>query len=315
MAHGRDATGTLLVVDRSAASGTSWLACPDAATLVRLLGRHQVRSGPVLAALAAWSLAGTARATGTMGPIPRRNALDATASRLLAARPASAALAATVDAAAAIWAGPEPIEPTELAARLDALGDARSTSVMDAMLAVATEASSLLGPGRPGRIVLHGALSAAACGTSGMAGMLAESLGATGARDYHVMHSAPTGEGRAVREDLERIGCRAQEVADAAAARVLADGQVAAVVIMAEWVGPDDTVLAPAGALSLATLAALEGVPFLALGTPGTHARAMPRPTAPRPASLERPTPDAQPLMDRVPPELITAVLGGSANR
>ena len=311
--HGRDAAGTLIVADRSAAVGTSWLACPDAATLVRLLGRHQVRSGPVLGALAAWSMAGTVRATATMEPMARRNALGATASRLRAARPASATLVATLDGAEIAWT--DDIDPTELAARLETLGDTRAAAVMDATFAVATEAASLVGSLPSGRVVLHGAMSAAAGGSVGMAGSLAHALRATGDREYLVTASTPTGEGRGVREDLVAMGLRAQDIADGAAARSLADGQVAAVVLMAEWVGPDDTVLAPAGALSLAMLAALEGVPCLVLGTPGTHARVLPRSTAPRPASLERPTPDAPPLMDRVPAELITALLTGGGDR
>lgn len=311
--HARDAAGTLIVADRSVAAGTTWLACPDAATLVRLLGRDRVRSGPVLGALAGWALAGTVRATAAMESSGRRNALGATASRLRAARPLSAALAATLDAAEAAWA--DVADPTELAARLDTIGDTRATAVAVATEAVATEAASLVGPLSPGRVVLHGAMSAAACGSVGMAGSLAQKLRVTGDRQYLVTASTPTGEGRAVREDLVGLGLRAQEVADAAAARVLADGQVAAVVILAEWVGPNDVVLAPAGALSLAMLAALEGVPCLVLGTPGTAARALPWLSAPRPASLERPTSDAPPLMDRVPAELITVLLNWAGAR
>ncbi|MBX3031080.1 MAG: hypothetical protein KF809_13105 [Chloroflexi bacterium] len=326
----RDPVRGLLVADRLAEEGVSWLPCPDGAALVRLLARHQVGSGPALGPLGAWAMAGTARAVAHMDPMLRRNALAGTASLLRGARPASAALAAVLDAAEAAWRGdpsapdlaepdatdPPAIDrlPMDLATRLEALGDAHAAALASTIPALAAEAALLLAGLPPGDLLLHGALSTRASGELGLAATLLDGCRTAGIppRDLLVTASTPTGEGLAIRGDLTAAGGRATLIADAAAASVIGTDRVAAVVVGAEWLGADGSILAPAGATTLAVLAAVHQVPYLVLGTPAVEPRPMPRLPIPRPDALAGPIADAPPLMDHVPATLITAIVRGN---
>jgi hypothetical protein len=275
-------------------------------------------------------MAGTARAVAHLAVASRRNALTGTASLLRGARPGSASLAAVLDAAAAEWiddpsstdaADPATGDPVtadplavDLAARLEALGDAHAAAAASAIPALIADAALLVAGLPPGDLLLHGALSARAGGELGLAATLLDGYRTAGIspRDVLVTASTPTGEGRAVRDDLTADGGRATLIADAAVASVLDADRVAAVVVGAEWLGTDGSVLAPAGAATLAVLAAVHQVPYLVLGTPAVEPRPIPRLPIPRPGALAGPIPDAPPLMDHVPAALITAIVRGS---
>jgi methylthioribose-1-phosphate isomerase len=237
----------------------------------------------------------------------RRNVLRATAALLRRARPASMALAATLDDCAAAWVD----EPSAdaCARSLEAIASASAALARGATGSVAAHASHVLRTLPAGDVVLHGASSEQAGGELGLAAALAQGLGTKSGRSFLVAASSPTGEGTAVRDDLLRAGVRTSLIADAAVASVMASGAVAVALVAAEWVGADGSIVAPAGALGLAALAAYRQVPLLVLDASGVSPRPLPTLPPPRPDSLARPTHDAPPLMDVVPPELVTALV------
>jgi methylthioribose-1-phosphate isomerase len=310
-AYRRDAL-ELSVADRTAGEDTVWSPCPDGAALVRLLALHRVGSGPVLGPLAAWALAGTTRAASGMDSGSRRNALHATSSLLARARPASASLAAALERCRAAW--DDETSGAALSVRLDGIGDSLVTELARATSASLAQTVALMAMIPSGEVLVHGAMSARACGEIGTATALFLALRAAGSgRGALVMTSTPSDEGRAVHDDLVANGIPTTLLADAAAASVIGGGRVGATVVQAEWVASDGTVLAPAGSESLAVLAAVHQVPLVVLDVaPVLTAGFDPR-GVPRAASLLRPTPDAPPLMDHIPGELVTAVFGGSA--
>jgi methylthioribose-1-phosphate isomerase len=219
-------------------------------------------------------------------------------------------LASVLDECTAAWG--EDASAVDLPTRLAVIAAIRAAGVRAAIGRVAAETARLLGTLSPGDLVLHGAMSTRACGEVGLASAVVGALRTDGRRATLVATSSPTEEGLATRDDLVRSGVTASLVADASVGAVLAKGGVTAVLVAAEWVATDGSILAPAGALALAVLAAVHQVPLLVLDASGVEPRPLPVLAAARPEALDHPTNDAPPLVDVVPAELVTALVIGA---
>ena len=321
-AYRRDDEGRLLVTDRTLLPDTvREVACANGSDLARLLGRHAIGSGPVLGELSAWALAGTAAAVVSLDGPGRVNVLRATSAIIASTRPSSAALAKALRSCATILEtdveGPVP-------ERLAALGDSLAADLAAAVEAMAGHAAALASSSlsNGGDLLLHGGFARLATGSRSAAAELVRQTRALGADPgVWLAEGRPSGEGRiATARDLAAEGIRSTVVADAVIGTLVASGRIGAVLVSAERVMVDGTVIGPVGTYALAVMAALHRIPFLVLAPtavrdgPAASSRdhvttQVPRQGAERPGALLVQATDAPPLMDQTPPELVTAII------
>ena len=153
--------------------------------------------------------------------------------------------------------------------RLVGLGDTLSADLARAIVAMAGHGASLSGPafGTGAGLLLQGAFSRLATGAQAAGTEVVRELRALGAPpSVWIAEGGPGREGRnATTPDLAADGIQSTVVADAAVGSLMASGRIGAVMVFAERVLDDGTVLGPIGTYPIAVMAALHRVPFLVL--------------------------------------------------
>lgn len=295
------------------------VSCRDGAELARCLRREIVGLGPSLGPMAMFALAGTAVQTETM-PLPHRtNVLRSTSEILRKARPSSGAIGAAARRVMALVDGAAPdANPTELTGTLVAGAGEMTIGLWEAIAAIALQASGILPRDADGRVavILAGCAGRLAGGRNGPGvGALIAARQAGAAVYAWVPEGRPSDEGwRATGPDLAAAGIAHEVIADNVLGALMTSGRVTAALVVAEEVTGDGAVVAAAGGLGVALLAAMNGVPCIALA-PSMIVRGSER----EGAALELPVLGALAgtarvvelqgsLADRIPPELVSGI-------
>jgi hypothetical protein len=229
---------------------------PDGTVLVRLLRDGDVGAGPILAPLTAAALAGTARAVGGMDVAARTNALSAIADLIRRARPESGALRVAL-ARSTLILGLGHSGPLT-AASLDHLADALAADLGagSARLVGRLDALSSIG------IFLAGRWSRQSLGDP----WLVEALLGNDQRVVVAARAGGTGEGDLVEGWVDpAMRRRVELVSDSMIAASLRARRCEVVLLMAEYVRPDGTVVTAPGSLAIALIAQHYRVPVIAV--------------------------------------------------
>jgi methylthioribose-1-phosphate isomerase len=238
----------------------TYLTCKDVASLVDAIGRLVVRGAPLL---------GLAGAFGVALAAYRGENVERAAAALAQARPTAVNLAWGAGRALAAYQAAQragaTVPDTERPAARAALTEARSIAAEDAAASAAIAANGLgLVPDRA-RILTHcntGALVSAGEGTA-FAIILAAHRAGRLARLW-VDETRPLLQGaRLTAYEARRAGMPYAVLPDAAAASLLAAGEVDMVITGADRVAADGSVANKIGTYSLAVLARHHGVPFV----------------------------------------------------
>jgi methylthioribose-1-phosphate isomerase len=239
-----------------------YLTCTDTASLVDAIGRLAVRGAPLL---------GVAGAFGVALAACRGEDVAAAANALARARPTAVNLSWGTGRALAAWQAAARADSAatngdqqRLAAQA-ALAEARSIAAADAAASAAIAANGLdLVPDRA-RILTHcntGALVSAGEGTAFAIILAAHRAGRLA--QLWVDETRPLLQGgRLTAYEARRAGLPYAVLADAAAASLMAAGQVNLVITGADRIAADGSVANKIGTYSLAVLARHHGVPFL----------------------------------------------------
>lgn len=241
-----------------------YLTCTDTASLVDAIGRLAVRGAPLL---------GVAGAFGVALAAYRGEDVTQAAAALAGARPTAVNLSWGAGRALAAWQAARrdgavtTADQQRLAAQAAqaALAEARSIAAADAAASAAIGANGLgLVPGRA-RILTHcntGALVSAGEGTAFAIILAAHRAGRLS--QLWVDETRPLLQGgRLTAYEAQRAGLPYAVLADAAAASLMAAGQVDLVITGADRVAADGSVANKIGTYSLAVLARHHGVPFV----------------------------------------------------
>ena len=238
----------------------TYLTCTDVASLVDAIGRLVVRGAPLL---------GLAGAFGVALAAYRGENVERAAAALAQARPTAVNLAWGAGRALAAYQAAQragtTVPDAERPAARAALAEARSIAAEDAAASAAIAANGLsLVPDRA-RILTHcntGALVSAGEGTA-FAIVLAAHRAGRLARLW-VDETRPLLQGaRLTAYEARRAGMPYAVLPDAAAASLLAAGEVDMVITGADRVAADGSVANKIGTYGLAVLARHHGVPFV----------------------------------------------------
>jgi methylthioribose-1-phosphate isomerase len=234
------------------------LTCRDVDSLVAAIRRLAVRGAPML---------GVAGAFGVALAAHRRDDVGAAAAALAGARPTAVNLGwgvrRALDAYRGMLAGSDP--DSERLAAGAALAEAKAIEADDAAAsaAMAENGLALVPPGA--RILTHcntGALVSAGAGTAFAVIMAAHRAGRL-ARLW-VDETRPLLQGaRLTSYEARQAGLRYAVLPDAAAASLMAAGEVDMVLLGADRIAADGSVANKVGTYSLAVLARHHGVPFV----------------------------------------------------
>lgn len=252
----------------------AWRAYLAVAPTVETVAGDTERGSTAIALDALWALrdAATAADRDDTGLAP----VAAVARRLLAARPSMTALANRVNRAMAGADTPAAIE------RAATEGIVRAH---DADAAAAALAAETVGDGRVLTLSRSGTVRAALL---------------VGRPAVDVLASRPGGEGLAVAAELTDAGLAVSSYPDAAVYDRLSSGEVDAVLVGADSVGPDGSLVNKVGTRAAALAAERAGVPCYAVCASDKI----------RPASGDGgPVPSFEPLFDVTPARLVTAFL------
>ena len=234
------------------------LTCRDVDSLIDAIGRLAVRGAPML---------GVAGAFGVALAAHRRDDVAAAADALARARPTAVNLGwgvrRALGAYRAALAGSDP-DPERLAAGA-ALAEARAIAAQDAAASAAIAEHGLALVPDGARILTHcntGALVSAGEGTA-FAIVLAAHRAGRLARLW-VDETRPLLQGaRLTSYEARRAGLPYAVLPDAAAASLMAAGEVDLVLVGADRIAADGSVANKVGTYSLAVLARHHGVPFV----------------------------------------------------
>lgn len=265
----------ILFVDQRALPGTLVEhVAESAAEVVFAIRNGIVEGGPAIGQAAAIGLALTAARVRTTQPYARRATLRGAANALLNSAPSQASVRHAVDRVMAAYeALGELTEDGEaIAAAMRAEADAvvhEATAehgrLVEVGLASIPAMSSRGAAGEPLRILVHGPSGALAGGQFGTA--LAIVIGAHHAEREvraYVPEGRPTFSGaRVTCWELAAAGVPNTLVADAAAASLVASGEIDLILVPADHVAANGDVAAPVGTYPLAEVAARHVVPLL----------------------------------------------------
>jgi len=234
------------------------LTCRDVDSLVAAIGRLAVRGAPLL---------GVAGGFGVALAAYRRDDVDAAAAALTGARPTAVNLGwgvrRALDAYRGALAGSGP-DPERLAAGA-ALAEAKAIAADDAAASAAIAEYGLALVPAGARILTHcntGALVSAGTGTA-FAVILAAHRAGRLARLW-VDETRPLLQGaRLTSYEARQAGLPYAVLPDAAAASLMAAGEVDMVLLGADRIAADGSVANKVGTYSLAVLARHHGVPFV----------------------------------------------------
>jgi methylthioribose-1-phosphate isomerase len=241
------------------------LTCRRGSDVAYYLRVGAVRGGPILAQLAAYALAMSARAVAGK-PTQVRQAESARVRRTLrTARPSSRLVTWAVDHMERVEAEQEdPDDGEAVAVAMRAAADGLATRMQLDQAAIARTIKALLPDpeGRPLSVLVHGAPGSLAGGLAGTALSAITQLAAEGREmKVRVLETRPFLEGaRLAGWELRQAGVVHQVVPDAAAAWLFANEPVDAVLMAAEWVAASGDLSAVVGARALALQAAAGGV-------------------------------------------------------
>src|SRR5262249_11636003 len=239
----------------------AYLTCTDVASLVDAIGRLVVRGAPLLGLAGAFGVA--------LAAYPGEDGAQEADAPAPARPPAGhlgwgARRAAAADPAARHHSAAPPLDAERIAARA-ALAEARSIAEQDAAASAAIAANGLGLVPDGARILTHcntGALVSAGEGTA-FAIVLAAHRAGRLARLW-VDETRPLLQGaRLTAYEARRAGMPYAVLPDAAAASLMAAGQVDMVVTGADRVAADGSVANKIGSYGLAVLAHHHGVPFM----------------------------------------------------
>jgi methylthioribose-1-phosphate isomerase len=234
------------------------LTCRDVDSLVAAIGRLAVRGAPML---------GVAGAFGVALAAHRRDDVAAAAAALAGARPTAVNLGwgvrRALDAYRGTLAGSDP--DSERLAPDAALAEAKAIEAEDAAAsaAMAENGLTLVPPGA--RILTHcntGGLVSAGAGTAFAVILAAHRAGRLGR--LWVDETRPLLQGaRLTSYEARQAGLPYAVLSDAAAASLMAAGEVDVVLLGADRIAADGSVANKVGTYSLAVLARHHGVPFV----------------------------------------------------
>ncbi len=235
--------------------------------------RHLVVQGPAAAQVAAIGLALSAHGVRDASPSVLRATLKAAAGAIKVARPPLRPVAAAVDRLIALYerVSADGGDAAAVAAALRAEADrVVGEAVVDHGRIAEAASTALPDTGdRPLRVLVHGTSGPLAGGQFGTALGAIQILHHAG-RPLHVWvtEGRPSFAGsRITAWELAQAGVPHAVLPDAAAASVLADGEVDAVLLAADRVALNGDVVATVGSYAIAAVAARHGVPVL-VGAP-----------------------------------------------
>ena len=238
----------------------TYLTCTDVASLVGAIGRLVVRGAPLL---------GLAGAFGVALAACRGEDVAQAAAALAQARPTAVNLAWGAGRALAAYQAARRDSATapdaERIAALAALAEARAIAAEDAAASAAIAANGLTLVPDPARILTHcntGALVSAGEGTAFAIILAAHRAGRLA--QLWVDETRPLLQGaRLTAYEARRAGIPYAVLPDAAAASLMAAGEVDMVITGADRVAADGSVANKIGTYGLAVLARHHGVPFV----------------------------------------------------
>ena len=238
----------------------TYLTCTDVASLVDAIGRLVVRGAPLL---------GLAGAFGVALAACRGEDVAQAAAALAQARPTAVNLAWGAGRALAAYQAARRDSATapdaERIAALAALAEARAIAAEDAAASAAIAANGLTLVPDPARILTHcntGALVSAGEGTAFAIILAAHRAGRLA--QLWVDETRPLLQGaRLTAYEARRAGIPYAVLPDAAAASLMAAGEVDMVITGADRVAADGSVANKIGTYGLAVLARHHGVPFV----------------------------------------------------
>lgn len=236
--------------------------------VLHYLRRGVVGGGPLLAQVAAYGQALTAKERATQPATLRDQELARTRAALLETRPASALLRWALDRQAAIVERSSAAVPVptgvELAAALRSEADAIAAEVQLGLAAIADTLVSSIGDmavaGRPIGVLVHGDPGALRGGLMGSGVVALRRLRELG-QEVHVVvtEARPTEEGlRLASWELRQAGIGHTIVPDAAVGWILAQEPIDVILVAAECVAADGDSAAVLGSGAIAQVAAAE---------------------------------------------------------
>lgn len=294
----------------------------EAAAAIR---EQVVIGGPAIAQVAAIGLALTAAGVAPHRPHARQAAIRGAANALRNAAPVSHVVAVAIERMLGRYEalGGLSADPAALAEGMRAEAAAVVFETADALGRLTAAGRTQLPPADPLRVLTLGSTGVLAGGQLGTAlGVITTSHHAGRAILAFVAETGPSGEGaRIAAWELAGAGVPCEVVADAAAASLIAGGEVDVVLVGAERIARNGDLVAITGTYPLALAAAAHGVPFVACA-PSTAID----PTLADAASFRIPAPDAAtaaravapvpagtsvraPAADRTPAALVSVIV------
>jgi methylthioribose-1-phosphate isomerase len=222
------------------------------------------RGGPLMAQLAAYGLALTAREVAPRGVHARRSELNRVARGLLATRPGSRMLAWAVEQLRPIWEeADEEASGEELANQVRARADSMAGDAQLHHAAISRTVAGILPrtEGQPIHVLVHGVPGALTCGQIGTAITALGQLRAEGVPvKAWLTETRPYLEGaRLAAWELGHLEVERVVLPDSAVAYLLAHERIDAVLMGAEWIAANGDTANVIGSRAIAELAAVAG--------------------------------------------------------
>ena len=312
-----DWEGALLLLDqRQLPTRTCWVRCERAEEVAAAITNLVVRGAPAIGVAAAWGMALAAEASSD------EDDLCAAAALLEAARPTAVNLAWAVRR---VLGAMLEVPPAERAVRARAEAAAIAAEDAAACRAMARHGADLIPGDGPVEVMTHcnaGALATTGIGTA--LGVVRELAARGRLANLWSCEARPVLQGaRLTAWEALQDGLPVTLIADSAAATVLAERAVAAVIVGADRIAADGGTANKVGTYPLAVLARRHHVPFYVVAPTSTVdldlPTAMEIPIEERDGDEVRKVrgvlvapaevPVFNPAFDRTPPELITAIV------
>jgi methylthioribose-1-phosphate isomerase len=254
----------LLLDQRGLPDRVEDVTCKRASDVSFYLRVGAARGGPLMAQLAAYGMALSAREVAGRSPQGRRAEIMRVARSLVATRPASRMLRWATDRVTATWdALDESVSGEDAASAIRELAVELVSQVQLDCAAIARTATELLPrtEGRPLHVLLHGAPGTLTCGQVGTAITALGQLHTDGApMKVWVTETRPDLEGsRLASWELKHLGIEHVVITDSAVAWLLGHERIDAVLMGAEWIAANGDSSNVIGSRAVAELAAIAG--------------------------------------------------------
>jgi len=265
---------SIVLLDQRLLPGrTQTFECLEPKEVAAAIAARAISPGPILAELAAYAIAMSARQAVDRTEASRDQVVKAGAGSLRAARREVRALTAAVERMEARYdeLANSGAAGGAIADGLKAEADAIASEAAEAHAEIGLAAAELIAKSRGGEahlynVLLHGDGGPLSCGLIGMATALLQALGERRGVHAWVTAGAPSDEGaRVTSYQLGQLDIPHTVIPDTAVAWLLANQRPDAVILRGDAVAANGDTVALIGALNVAQLAQSEAVPVIVL--------------------------------------------------